>query len=70
MGAGQGPLQAHHAAVLYKAVGGGGVGAELDSSGNPKEASSAADDSSKKDPNDGKVVIKQLILKLKGNGEL
>jgi hypothetical protein len=47
-----------------------GVGAELDSSGNPKETSSATDGSSKTDPNEGKVIIKELTLKLKGTGEL
>ena len=47
-----------------------GVGTELDSSGKPKEASSTNDSSSNTDPNAGKVVIKELTLKLKGTGEL
>ncbi len=50
-----------------------GVGAELDSSGNPIEPSSAPSDSSdtsKVDPNANKVVIKELTLYLKGTGEI
>ncbi len=56
--------------VLYSGY--EGVGTELDSSGNPKETSSATDASSKTsdDPNEDKVVIKQLTLYLKGTGEL
>ena len=47
-----------------------GVGAELDSSGNPIEASSNPNDSSSKvDPNANKVVIKELTLYLKGTGD-
>ena len=48
-----------------------GKGAQLDSSGKPIETSSKAEgDSSQQDPNANKVVLKQLILELKGTGEL
>ena len=55
--------------VLYSGY--EGVGAELDSSGNPVESSSSSTDSSSKvDPNANKVVLKDLTLYLKGTGEL
>lgn len=53
--------------VLYSGY--DGVGAELDSSGNPIE-SSTTDSSSNIDPNANKVVLKELTLYLKGTGEL
>ena len=53
--------------VLYSGY--EGVGAETDSSGKVKTSSVAADDSSNTDPNANKVVLKNLIVYLKGTGE-
>lgn len=55
--------------VLYSGY--EGIGAEVDSSGNPvKSSSSVTDSSNAEDPKAGKVVISGLTLYLKGTGEL
>ncbi|WP_051540134.1 pilus assembly protein PilM [Ruminococcus sp. FC2018] len=54
--------------VLYSGY--EGVGAEVDSSGNPVSSKASTDESSEAKPNEGKVVIKTLTLNLKGTGEV
>ena len=54
--------------VLYSGY--EGVGAEVDSSGNPVSSKASTDGSSEDKPNEGKVVIKTLTLNLKGTGEV
>ena len=54
--------------VLYSGY--EGVGAEVDSSGNPVSSKSSTDESGNADSNEGKVVIKTLTLNLKGTGEV